>query len=86
MVTDRRTARYDAQALSGVKQQKCLAHVLRYDQPVGGGDPLPLLRASSCFGNRLSHSCSVEAMEFPARHMGLYGEAFGLRPHEAERP
>ena len=34
MVTDRGRS-YDAQALSGVKQQKCLAHVLRSISEVG---------------------------------------------------
>ena len=64
MVTDRGRS-YDAQALSGVKQQKCLAHVLRSISEVetkrGRG---------RSFGNRLSRLLR-EAMELrQAYHRG----------------
>ena len=57
MVTDRGRS-YDAQALSGVKQQKCLAHVLRSISEV-----VQTKRGRGrSFGNRLSRLLR-EAME-----------------------
>ena len=63
MVTDRGRS-YDAQALSGVKQQKCLAHVLRsisevVETKVGRGRTPDRSRS---FGKRLSELLR-EAME-----------------------
>ena len=65
MVTDRGRS-YDAQALSGVKQQKCLAHVLRSISEV-----VQTKRGRGrSFGNRLSRLLR-EAMEFrQAYHRG----------------
>ena len=65
MVTDR-GRRYDAQALSGVKQQKCLAHVLRSISEV-----VQTKRGRGrSFGNRLSRLLR-EAMELrQAYHRG----------------
>ena len=65
MVTDRGRS-YDAQALSGVKQQKCLAHVLRSISEV-----VQTKRGRGrSFGNRLSRLLR-EAMELrQAYHRG----------------
>ena len=65
MVTDRGRS-YDAQALSGVKQQKCLAHVLR---SISEAVQTKRGRGRS-FGNRLSRLLR-EAMELrQAYHRG----------------
>ena len=68
MVTDRGRS-YDAQALSGVKQQKCLAHVLRSISEV-----VQTKRGRGrSFGNRLSRLLR-EAMELrQAYHRGEGG-------------
>ena len=76
MVTDRGRS-YDAQALSGVKQQKCLAHVLRSISEV-----VQTKRGRGrSFGNRLSRLLR-EAMEL--RQAYHRGEAADF-PAEAER-
>ena len=65
MVTDRGRS-YDAQALSGVKQQKCLAHVLRSISEV----VVTKRGRGRSFGNRLSRLLR-EAMELrQAYHRG----------------
>ena len=72
MVTDRGRS-YDAQALSGVKQQKCLAHVLRSISEV-----VQTKRGRGrSFGNRLSRLLR-EAMELrQAYHRGAHGHSAG---------
>ena len=68
MVTDRDRS-YDAQALSGVKQQKCLAHVLRSISEVvetkRGRGRTPDRSRGHGFGKRLS-GLLREAMELRA--------------------
>ena len=81
MVTDRGRS-YDAQALSGVKQQKCLAHVLRSISEV-----LQTKRGRGrSFGNRLSRLLR-EAMELrQAYHRGEAGLGVGRNTHSQPVP
>ena len=79
MVTDRGRS-YDAQALSGVKQQKCLAHVLRSISEV-----VQTKRGRGrSFGNRLSRLLR-EAMElWQAYHRGEAAD-FGVQAERLKR-